>query len=101
MRDAQRAGWNRRQFVQGLGAAGFVLGMEASPARAESPPETTKLRLTRFPSTCVAPQYMAEELLRGEGFAHVEYPAYGDGKLSSGTSRQERLISACGLASPR
>ena len=47
----------------------------ARPARAlaEPPPETAKLRIVREPSICIAPQYAAEELLRGEGFADVEY----------------------------
>src|SRR6516164_3026507 len=35
--------------------------------------ESTTLRLTRTPSLCVAPQYIAEELLRAEGFSDVRY----------------------------
>jgi NitT/TauT family transport system substrate-binding protein len=40
---------------------------------AEPPPETTKLTLVQISGLCVAPQYVAEELLRGEGFAEVQY----------------------------
>lgn len=40
---------------------------------AEPPPEITKLRIVREPSICIAPQYVAEELLRAEGFVDVEY----------------------------
>jgi NitT/TauT family transport system substrate-binding protein len=40
---------------------------------AEPPPETTKLRLVHAPTVCYAPQYVAEELLRGEGFTDLQY----------------------------
>ena len=43
------------------------------PAAAEPPPETTKIRLVRVPAICLAPEYLAEELLRLEGFTDVEY----------------------------
>jgi NitT/TauT family transport system substrate-binding protein len=49
-----------------------MLGLN-SPARAEPPPETKKIRLVHAPAMCLAPQYIAEELLRAEGFAEVEY----------------------------
>jgi NitT/TauT family transport system substrate-binding protein len=42
-------------------------------AVAESAPETSRIRLARLPAVCVAPQYVAEELLRIEGFSEVEY----------------------------
>lgn len=64
----------RREFVRGgAAAAAAVLGGRPSAAAAEPPPETTKLRIVREPSICIAPQYAAEELLRGEGFVDVEY----------------------------
>ncbi len=68
-------GWSRREFLGGLtlaGTAGFV-GLRPAPAAAEPPPETTKLRLVRENSICLAPQYVAEELLKAEGFTQVEY----------------------------
>jgi NitT/TauT family transport system substrate-binding protein len=40
---------------------------------AEPPPETTKLKLVHGPFVCFAPLYLAEELLRAEGFAEIEY----------------------------
>lgn len=40
-------------------------------AAAEPPPETTKLRLIRS-AMCQAPQYVATELLHGEGFANIQ-----------------------------
>jgi NitT/TauT family transport system substrate-binding protein len=67
-------GWSRREFLGGLvlaGAAGLLLKPE--PVAAEPPPETTTLRLPYAPAPCTAPQYVAEELLRSEGFTAVQY----------------------------
>ena len=41
--------------------------------------ETTRVRLVHDPSICVAPQYLAEDLLRVEGFKEIEYVAGTDG----------------------
>ena len=76
--------WSRREFVNGLGLTGTasLVGLRAGPAAAEPPPETTTIRLLKAADTiCVAPQYVAEELLRGEGFTDVRYvgPAPGVG----------------------
>jgi NitT/TauT family transport system substrate-binding protein len=65
----------RRDFVRGLtlvGTAG-LLGSRPENAAAEPPPETTRIRLVQTPSMCQAPQYVAEELLSGEGFTEVVY----------------------------
>jgi NitT/TauT family transport system substrate-binding protein len=40
---------------------------------AEPSPEIRKIRLVKIPAICLAPQYLAEELLRLEGFSEVEY----------------------------
>src|SRR5246127_83103 len=40
---------------------------------AEGPPETTSVRFMRTPSLCHAPQFVAEELLRAEGFTEIQY----------------------------
>lgn len=66
---------SRRELLGGLtlmGAAG-VLGLHAPSVAAEAPPETSKIRLIQVPGICVAPQYVAEELLKGEGFQDVQY----------------------------
>jgi NitT/TauT family transport system substrate-binding protein len=65
----------RRSFLRGITAvAGAgLLGLDRQLAAAEPPPETTKIRLARVPSICRAPQYMTEELLRGEGFTDISY----------------------------
>ena len=41
--------------------------------RGAPPPEVRKIRLVHFPAICVAPGYLAEELLYAEGFEQVEY----------------------------
>ena len=67
-------GFNRRNFLKGtsmMGAAA-LLGLPQF-AKAEPPPETTKVRLVHNPFLCEAPQYLAEELLRLEGFSEVVY----------------------------
>jgi NitT/TauT family transport system substrate-binding protein len=75
MRAPQADGWTRRRFLGGLTVAGTagLLGLSPRLVTAEPPPETTRLRLTHSPSLCVAPQYVAEELLQGEGFREVRY----------------------------
>jgi NitT/TauT family transport system substrate-binding protein len=74
---------NRRELLQragqlGVSAAGLMLlGGCGRAARAlpgpETPPEVSTLRIAYTGSTCQAPQYVAEGLLRGEGFADVQY----------------------------
>jgi hypothetical protein len=39
----------------------------------EAPPETTTIRLAKNASICSAPQYIAGELLRADGFTDIEY----------------------------
>lgn len=66
---------NRRQFMAtaALGGAAAWLGDRAPDAAAEGPLETTKLRLSQIAGICVAPQYIAEDLLKTEGFTDVQY----------------------------
>jgi NitT/TauT family transport system substrate-binding protein len=66
--------WSRRRFLRGLSLVGTA-GLVGAPRRghAEPPPETTRLRMFLSPSLCVAPQYVAEELLHAEGFTDVTY----------------------------
>jgi len=56
-----------------LAGTARLLGLPVKRAVAEPPPETTRIRLVRVPSICQAPQYVAEELLRSEGFTEVHY----------------------------
>jgi NitT/TauT family transport system substrate-binding protein len=67
--------WNRREFLEYLTLTGTaaVLGLKSQVAAAEPPPEITKIRLIRIPGICISPQYVAEDLLKGEGFTDVQY----------------------------
>jgi len=55
----------------GLGAAGFYDGRKS--VAAEPPPEITAVILEKLASTCPAPEYAAEMLLRAEGFTDIRY----------------------------
>jgi len=65
---------DRRDFILGASAlsAATLLGIPVRAA-AEPPPEIKKIRLVRIPAICLAPEYLAEELLRLEGFTEIEY----------------------------
>ncbi len=89
-------GWSRREFlgVTLVGTAG-LLGLKPESLAAEPPPETTRIRLQQVPGICIAPQYIAEELLKAEGFTDVEYvameivdqyPRFAAGRIDIGMS---------------
>lgn len=65
----------RRDLMRGAVATGAVAALagRSRMVGAEPPPETTRLVLLQTTSMCQAPQYVAEELLRGEGFTDVRY----------------------------
>ena len=67
-------GLSRRQFLAKTSAVGAasLLGLPRT-ALSEPPPETRRIRLVHDPAICLAPQYLAEDLLRLEGFSEVEY----------------------------
>jgi NitT/TauT family transport system substrate-binding protein len=75
---------SRRDFLAGasLAAAAGLVGV-GRPLADEGPLETTKVRLVRTSGVCVAPIYIAEELLRAEGFADVEYISAPGGVASA------------------
>jgi NitT/TauT family transport system substrate-binding protein len=65
---------SRRDFLAGLSAAGATGLFVARAALAdEGPPETTTIRFGKIPGICIAPQYLANELLGAEGFTDVHY----------------------------
>jgi NitT/TauT family transport system substrate-binding protein len=72
----------RRHFLATLssaGAAGLVSPLQSFAE--EAPPETTTIRLAKIEGICVAPQYVAEGLLKTEGFTEVEYVDVSTGRL--------------------
>ena len=88
MRTQYARQFSRRRFLGGLALAGTagLLGLSPTPVIAEPPPETTTLRLARIPAICVAPQYVAEELLKAEGFSDVQFV-----QTATGTESYEAL----------
>jgi NitT/TauT family transport system substrate-binding protein len=68
-----------KRALAAVGAAG-LFGQARTGLAAEPPPETTRIRLSRFPFdiACLAPLWVAEELLRAEGFETVEYVSSKD-----------------------
>jgi len=81
---------SRRRFLAGLSLASAA-GLVGAPksVRAEPPPETTTVRLPNFfRADCQAAEYIAEELLRAEGFTDVRY-VEGDGDSSEWIARGE------------
>ena len=65
---------SRRRFLAGAAAASAA-GLIGTPVRAfaEGSLETTAIRLAKIAGICIAPQYVAEELLHLEGFTDVSY----------------------------
>src|SRR5262245_13462548 len=65
---------SRRSFIQ-LASAAMMAGLTAArpSLAAEPPPETASIRLSRIPGVCIAPIYVAEDLLHAEGFTEVIY----------------------------
>jgi hypothetical protein len=82
---------SRRDFLAALSAAGAASVLGARGAVAENPPETTTIRLRREPGfICSAPTYIAEELLRAEGFSDIHYvPAQSGLSLTQVITRGE------------
>ena len=96
---------SRRRFLATLSSAGAagLIGAPSSSAQ-DGRLETTTVRLAKIPGICVAPQYVAEELLKSEGFTDVQYveltenvyPGFVAGKITD-TSRPPwnyRLVAA-------
>jgi NitT/TauT family transport system substrate-binding protein len=65
---------SRRRFLATLSSASAagLIGARNSFAE-EAPPETTTIRLVKNAGICVAPQYVADDLLRAEGFTDIQH----------------------------
>jgi NitT/TauT family transport system substrate-binding protein len=74
---------SRRGFVASAAAASLL--SSASTLADESPLETTTIRIAGHTNICPAPQYIADELLRAEGFTNIRYVARAStGAVASG-----------------
>ena len=68
----------RRRVLTTLSLAGAAGLVHPPRGQAEEGAlETTTVRLPKVSSICVAPQYVADELLRAEGFIDIRYVATG------------------------
>lgn len=75
---------HRRAWLRNLGTLGLAallpigtLSRYKEALAATPPPEVSRIRLLHAPTICHAPQYLAEDFLRMEGFQQVEYVPYG------------------------
>jgi NitT/TauT family transport system substrate-binding protein len=68
-------------------AAAAVIG--PSHSFAQHAPETTTIRLAKHSGICIAPQYIADELLRAEGFTDIQYVVRPPAVLSPAIGRGE------------
>jgi NitT/TauT family transport system substrate-binding protein len=80
----------RRRLLATLSSA-TVAGLIGSGkvGAQEAPPETTTIRLAKNASICSAPQYIAGELLRSDGFTNIQYVWRTPAVLSQAIGRGE------------
>jgi NitT/TauT family transport system substrate-binding protein len=91
----------RRRFITALAlaGAGFVGGPKLLAG--EGRPETTTVRLAKkIPVLCNAPQYIADDLLRAEGFTDIQYVASGPGAALTKKIADEAIDFSMGYAGP-
>jgi len=92
----------RRRFLfdASILGAGSLFGFPQLAA-AEAAPEITTIRLIEDPAICLAPQYLAEELLKLEGFREILYvktrtggihPLLDDGEADLSMDPAPRLV---------
>src|SRR3984957_15829993 len=85
---------DRRSFLATLAATGTagLIGPPTSGAQ-DGRPETTSVRIAKSPGICVAPTYVADELLRAEGFTDIRYVETVAGAPSAlATARSESSL---------
>src|SRR5215469_13794034 len=65
---------SRRRFLTTTACAGSAAIIRPSALMAaEETLETTTVRIIKSTAICIAPQYIAEELLRAEGFTDIRF----------------------------
>ena len=75
----------RRNLLRGITTAAStgLLDLGNDVVAVDAPPETPRLRLVKTNSICWAPQYIAEGLLRAEGFSDISYVEMPCGAVST------------------
>jgi ABC-type nitrate/sulfonate/bicarbonate transport system substrate-binding protein len=87
--DMQSRQSRRRLLATLSSAAGVSLIGSPNVFAQQAPPETSRIRLSKSAAICVAPQYVAEDLLRAEGFTDVEYVLRPPAALAEALGRGE------------
>jgi len=100
----------RRRFLTTASLAGAAGLLRAPPLlAAEAPLETTAVRIIKSTAICIAPQYIAEELLRAEGFTDIRFveiamddywEALTEGKVDFGLSYASSHLTAIDAGAP-
>jgi len=101
---------HRRSFISGVAAAAAAsLLRPVLISAAEGSPETTSVTLAKTPALCTAPQFIAEELLRAEGFNEIRYVetiapdvpnAVGAGKVDFSMAYASQFVAAIDVGEP-
>jgi NitT/TauT family transport system substrate-binding protein len=96
----------RRRLLAALSSAGVagLAGAGHSFAQ-DGPPETTTIRLPKGNLICQAPQYIADELLRAEGFTDIQHvptspDALGRGELDLALAYVTGAVAAIDAGAP-
>ena len=89
---------SRRNFLRRAATIGVAGCLGAHRAVTATPPplETTTIRLVHAPSICTAPQYIAEEFLRLDGFTDVQYTCRWERETAPTRSPTDAGTSPCG-----
>jgi NitT/TauT family transport system substrate-binding protein len=81
---------DRRRFLTTLASGVAAAAIDPSYSSAQdAPPETLTIRLAKHAGICIAPQYIADELLRAEGFTDIQYVVRSPAVLSPAIGRGE------------
>jgi NitT/TauT family transport system substrate-binding protein len=92
---------SRRRFLSGLSmAAAASLVRPPAAVSAEGVLETTTVRLSKIAGICIAPQYVAEELLRAEGFTEIRYVETVAGEASTDALARGSIDLSLNFAAP-
>ena len=92
----KQKGVDRRKFlIQTAGVAAASLPTLPRTAFAEASSETQRIRFVKAPAICLAPLYLAEELLRVEGFSDIKYVTIEQNKDPELLAKDLADVSAC------
>ena len=99
----------RRRLLSTVALAGGVGLLPPAVFAAEDRLETTTLRLAKMPDMCMAPQLVAEPLLREEGFTELQYidtpndqlaESVGSGKVDMSLAYVSQFLTKIDAGSP-